>query len=262
MEQIKKKKVEVQNLSKIFYSKDSYFEVVNDVSFDVYDGEFLVLLGPGRCGKTVLLNMLLGTETKTSGKITVEGKAPQTVTSGISMVFQKKALLPFKTVMENVELGLKFRKVEKTKRRAICQKCIDLVGLNGFENSYPHELSGGMQQRVGIARAYAVNPDILIMDEPFGALDAQTRTQLQTELLKTWQEENKTCFFVTHDIEEAIVLASRVVIMSARPGRIKEIIDIDIPHPRDQATKMSPRFVELKNYIWSQVYQEYLEVQK
>ena len=124
------------------------------------------------------------------------------------------------------------------------------------------ELSGGMKQRVAIARAYAVNPSVLLMDEPFGALDAQTRTQLQTELLKTWQEENKTCFFVTHDIEEAIVLASRVVIMSARPGRIKEIIDIDIPHPRDQATKMSPRFVELKNYIWSQVYQEYLEVQK
>ena len=122
-----------------------------------------------------------------------------------------------------------------------------MVGLEKFTDSYPKELSGGMKQRVAIARAYAVNPSVLLMDEPFGALDAQTRTQLQTELLKTWQEENKTCFFV---------------IMSARPGRIKEIIDIDIPHPRDQATKMSPRFVELKNYIWSQVYQEYLEVQK
>ena len=200
MEQIKKKKVEVQNLSKIFYSKDSYFEVVNDVSFDVYDGEFLVLLGPGRCGKTVLLNMLLGTETKASGKITVEGKAPQTVTSGISMVFQKKALLPFKTVMENVELGLKFRKVEKTKRRAICQKCIDLVGLNGFENSYPHELSGGMQQRVGIARAYAVNPDIFV-DEMhftnviFNLLDNAVKYKKQEgELLlniRTWNESGK-----------------------------------------------------------------------
>ena len=233
MEQIKKKKVEVQNLSKIFYSKDSYFEVVNDVSFDVYDGEFLVLLGPGRCGKTVLLNMLLGIETKASGKITVEGKAPQTVTSGISMVFQKKALLPFKTVMENVELGLKFRKVEKTKRRAICQKCIDLVGLNGFENSYPHELSGGMQQRVGIARAYAVNPDILIMDEPFGALDAQTRYQMEEELLHIWEKERKTIIFVTNNIEEAVYLADRIILLSACPAHVKEVFQIDLPKPRD-----------------------------
>ena len=138
-------------------------------------------------------------------------------------------------------------------------------GEEGKFSDFPDVLmmdGGKGQVNVAIARAYAVNPSVLLMDEPFGALDAQTRTQLQTELLKTWQEENKTCFFVTHDIEEAIVLASRVVIMSARPGRIKEIIDIDIPHPRDQATKMSPRFVELKNYIWSQVYQEYLEVQK
>ena len=119
-----------------------------------------------------------------------------------------------------------------------------------------------MKQRVAIARAYAMNPSVLLMDEPFGALDAQTRTQLQTELLKTWEEEHKTCFFVTHDIEEAIVLATRVVIMSARPGRIKEVVDIDIPYPRDQETKMSPRFIELKNHIWGQVYQEYLEVRK
>ena len=216
MEQIKKKKVEVQNLSKIFYSKDSYFEVVNDVSFDVYDGEFLVLLGPGRCGK-----------------ITVEGKAPQTVTSGISMVFQKKALLPFKTVMENVELGLKFRKVEKTKRRAICQKCIDLVGLNGFENSYPHELSGGMQQRVGIARAYAVNPDILIMDEPFGALDAQTRYAMEEEVQRIWQQEKRTVIFVTNNIEEAVYLADRIILLSACPAHVKEVFQIYLPKPRD-----------------------------
>ena len=139
---------------------------------------------------------------------------------------------------------------------------VDGVDLEGFAKAYPKELSGGMKQRVAIARAYAVNPKVLLMDEPFGALDAQTRTQLQQELLNTWEKEQKTCFFITHDVEEAIILAQRVVIMCARPGRVKEIVDIDIPYPRDQETKMSPRFLELKNHIWSQVYQEYLSVRK
>ena len=178
------------------------------------------------------------------------------------VVFQQYALFPWLTVKKNVQFGLKLQGKSQAEMDAIAEKYIKMVGLEKFIDSYPKELSGGMKQRVAIARAYAVNPSVLLMDEPFGALDAQTRTQLQTELLKTWQEENKTCFFVTHDIEEAIVLASRVVIMSARPGRIKEIIDIDIPPPRDQAPNMSPRFVDLKTYIWSQVYQEYLEVRK
>ena len=141
-------------------------------------------------------------------------------------------------------------------------RLIKMVQLEDFVNHYPKELSGGMKQRVAIARAYAVKPEVLLMDEPFGALDAQTRTQLQTELLKTWESERKTCFFITHDVDEAIILAQRVIVMSARPGRIKDIVDIDIPYPRDQETKMSPRFMELKNHIWSQVYQEYLEVRK
>ncbi len=233
MEQIKEKKVEVQNLSKIFFNKDSYFEVVRDVSFDVYDGEFLVLLGPGRCGKTVLLNMLIGTEQKTAGSITVRGQISQKPSHGMSMVFQKKALLPFKTVMENVELGLKFQKMEKARRRAVCQKYIDLVGLKGFENSYPHELSGGMQQRVGIARAYAVNPDILIMDEPFGALDAQTRYQMEEELLRIWEKERKTIIFVTNNIEEAVYLADRIILLSACPAHVKEVFSVDLHKPRD-----------------------------
>ena len=144
----------------------------------------------------------------------------------------------------------------------IARKYIKMVGLEDFENSFPKELSGGMKQRVAIARAYANNPEVLLMDEPFGALDAQTRAQLQTELLKTWEEEQKTCFFITHDVEEAIILAQKVVIMCARPGRVKDIVDIDIPYPRDQATKMTPRFLELKNHIWNQVYQEYLSVRK
>ena len=141
-------------------------------------------------------------------------------------------------------------------------KYIKMVQLEDFVDHYPKELSGGMKQRVAIARAYAVNPSVLLMDEPFGALDAQTRTQLQTELLETWEKEQKTCFFITHDVDEAIILAQKVIIMSARPGRIKEIVDIDIPYPRTQETKMDPKFLELKNHIWGQVYQEYLEVRK
>ena len=141
-------------------------------------------------------------------------------------------------------------------------KYIKMVQLEDFLDHYPKELSGGMKQRVAIARAYAVNPSVLLMDEPFGALDAQTRTQLQSELLETWEKEQKTCFFITHDVDEAIILAQKVIIMSARPGMIKEIVDIDIPYPRTQETKMSPAFLELKNHIWGQVYQEYLEVRK
>ena len=137
-----------------------------------------------------------------------------------------------------------------------------MVDLEQFASSYPKELSGGMKQRVAIARAYAVNPGVLLMDEPFGALDAQTRTQLQSELLNTWEKEKKTCFFITHDVDEAIILAQKVIIMSARPGRIKEIVDINIPYPRTQETKMTDEFLQLKNYIWGQVYKEYLEVRK
>ena len=163
---------------------------------------------------------------------------------------------------KNVQFGLKLQGKSKEECEELANKYLKMVDLEGFAKSYPKELSGGMKQRVAIARAYAVNPKVLLMDEPFGALDAQTRTQLQQELLETWEKEQKTCFFITHDVEEAIILAQRVVIMCARPGRVKEIVDIDIPYPRNQETKMSSRFLELKNYIWSQVYQEYLSVRK
>ena len=156
----------------------------------------------------------------------------------------------------------KLRHLNNSEVSEIASKYIKMVQLEEFENSYPKELSGGMKQRVALARAYAVNPEILLLDEPFGALDAQTRTQLQQDLLQIWESEKKTCLFITHDIEEAIILGERVVIMSARPGRIKEIVNIDIPYPRDQKTKMSQRFTEVKNHIWSQVYEEYLEYRK
>lgn len=213
-------------------------------------------------GKSTLLNIIAGLLEPTAGQILVDGKPIQGTGTDRGVVFQQYALFPWLTVKKNVEFGLKLKGLSKDECDSIAMKYLKMVELEKFADSYPKELSGGMKQRVAIARAYAMNPEVLLMDEPFGALDAQTRTQLQTELLKAWQEENKTCFFVTHDIEEAIVLATRVVIMSARPGRIKEVVDIDIPYPRDQETKMSERFIELKNHIWGQVYQEYLEVRK
>ena len=178
------------------------------------------------------------------------------------IVFQQYALFPWLTVEKNVQFGLKLQGKSPEECQEIAQKYIKMVELEQFAKSYPKELSGGMKQRVAIARAYAVDPKVLLMDEPFGALDAQTRTQLQQELLETWEKEQKTCFFITHDVEEAIILAQKVVIMCARPGRVKDIVDIDIPYPRNQETKMTPRFLELKNYIWNQVYQEYLSVRK
>lgn len=178
------------------------------------------------------------------------------------VVFQQYALFPWLTVKKNVLFPLQMKGIKGQEAEDIAMKYIKMVDLEKFCDHYPKELSGGMKQRVAIARAYAANPEVLLMDEPFGALDAQTRTQLQQELLETWEKERKTCFFITHDVDEALILGQRVVIMSARPGRIKDIIDVDIPYPRDQETKMSPRFLELKNHIWSQVYHEYLEVRK
>ena len=255
-------KVSIRNVVKKYDTRNGEMIALNGANLDIRENEFICVIGPSGCGKSTLLNIIAGLLEPTSGEVIVDGHKVEGTGVDRGVVFQQYALFPWLTVKKNVQFGLKLQGKSQAEMDAISEKYIKMVGLEKFTDSYPKELSGGMKQRVAIARAYAVNPSVLLMDEPFGALDAQTRTQLQSELLKTWQEENKTCFFVTHDIEEAIVLASRVVIMSARPGRIKEIIDIDIPHPRDQATKMSPRFIELKNYIWSQVYQEYLEVQK
>ena len=248
----------LKNVSKSFYGRNRVFEAVNNVSLDVRENEFLVLLGPGQCGKSVLLNIISGLDTPTMGEV----EFPDEKDRDVGFVFQKTAIFPWKTVMENVELPLQLAGVGKAERREKAQYLINLVGLQGFEDALPKQLSGGMKQRVGIARAYCSNPKILLMDEPFGALDAQTRTQLQTELLATWEREKKTCFFITHDVEEAIILAQRVVIMSARPGRIREIVEVNIPYPRTQETKLTPEFNALKNRIWSQVYQEYLAVRK
>lgn len=256
----RKLKVEIKGVEKIFEGRNGKVVALNGVDLDVYENEFLCLVGPSGCGKSTLLNIIAGLLEPTSGEVICDGQKVTGTGVDRGVVFQQYALFPWLTVKDNVEFGLKIQKKPKEECEATAMKYIKMVGLEKFVNSYPKELSGGMKQRVAIARAYAVNPSLLLMDEPFGALDAQTRSQLQTELLKTWEEEKKTCFFITHDVEEAVLLATKVIVMSARPGRIKEIVDIDIPYPRTQETKMDAHFTEIKNYIWNMVYKEYLEV--
>ena len=245
MEQLNKR-MEINGISKTFFSDKGYFTAIKDVSFDVNDGEFLVILGPGRCGKTVLLDIIAGLEQQTEGKVVYNGREWKGVNPEISMVFQKLALMPFKTVMENVELGLKFRGMSKVQRREIAQHYIELVGLKGFEKSYPTQLSGGMKQRVGIARAYAADPKLLIMDEPFGQLDAQTRYQMQEEILRIWEKEKRTVIFVTNNIEEACYLGDRIILLSDCPATVKEVYPISIPRPRDM---VSGEFLKLRTVI-------------
>ena len=255
-------KVKIDGVRKVFNGRSGEMVALNSINMDILDNEFVCVVGPSGCGKSTLLNIIAGLMEPTSGNVFVDGKKVQGTGVERGVVFQQYALFPWLTVKKNVEFGLRLKNLPEDEIEEIAMKYIRMVDLEKFTNAYPKELSGGMKQRVAIARAYAVNPEVLLMDEPFGALDAQTRTQLQSELLKTWQEERKTCFFITHDVEEAIILAQRVVIMSARPGRIKEIVEIDIPYPRTQETRMDPTFIELKNFIWSRVYQEYLEIPK
>lgn len=255
-------KVKIDQVVKKFNTRNGEMVALNGVSLDIKENEFVCVVGPSGCGKSTLLNIIAGLHEATSGQVSVDGKIVDGPGADRGVVFQQYALFPWLTVLKNVEFGLKLKGMNAKDAEAEAMKYLKMVDLEQFAQSFPKELSGGMKQRVAIARAYAVNPQVLLMDEPFGALDAQTRTQLQTELLITWEKEMKTCFFITHDVEEAIILAQRVVIMSARPGRIKEIVEIDIPYPRTQETKMTAEFLELKNYIWSRVYQEYLAVRK
>ena len=255
-------KVKIDNVKKIYNSRNGEMIALNGVSLDIYENEFICVVGPSGCGKSTLLNIIAGLLEPSSGKVYCDGKEVVGTGTERGVVFQQYALFPWMTVKKNVMFGLNLQGIKGAEAEEKAMKYIKMVQLEDFLDHYPKELSGGMQPRVAIARAYAVNPSVLLMDEPFGALDAQTRTQLQSELLETWEKERKTCFFITHDVDEAIILAQKVIIMSARPGRIKEIVDINIPYPRTQETKMAPEFLELKNHIWSQVYQEYLEVRK
>lgn len=239
--------LQIKDLTKVFDDgKGNAVQAVSHVSFDVYDNEFLVLLGPGQCGKTVLLNMIAGLLDPDEGEILLDGERVDGHNPKIGMVLQKTALMPWKTVMENTEIGPKWRGVPKKERRAKAQAFLELVGLKGFEKSYPAQLSGGMKQRVGIARAYTNDPEILIMDEPFGALDAQTRYSMEEEVARIWQQEKRTVIFVTNNIEEACYLGDRIILFSERPAQIKEIYVNDLPRPRDM---VSDEFMKLRTTI-------------
>lgn len=255
-------KLKIDNVVKEYNGNKGKTVALNGVSLDIKENEFICVVGPSGCGKSTLLNIIAGLLEPTSGAVYLDGEKIEGTGVERGVVFQGYALFPWRTVLKNVMFGLEMKRVPKAQAEEIAKKYIKAVGLEGFEHAYPKELSGGMRQRVAIARAYAADPEVLLLDEPFGALDAQTRVQLQSELLNTWEHEKKTCFFITHDVDEAIILAQRVIIMSARPGRIKRIVDIDIPYPRTQATKTDPRFLELKTEIWNEVYQEFLEVKK
>ena len=255
-------KVKIDNVKMVFNTRKGEMTALNGVNLDIHENEFITVVGPSGCGKSTLLNIIAGLLTPSSGEVLVNGKKVEGVGRERGVVFQQYALFPWLTVQKNVCFALEMRGIKGAEAEAQAMKYLQMVDLEKFADHYPKELSGGMKQRVASARAYAAEPEILLMDEPFGALDAQTRAQLQTDLLNTWEKKKKTCFFITHDVEEAIILGQRCVIMSARPGRIKKILDIDIPYPRTQETRMSPRFNELKNAIWGEVYQEYLEVRK
>jgi len=255
-------KLKIDNVVKEYVGNKGKTVALNGVSLDIKENEFICVVGPSGCGKSTLLNIIAGLLEPTSGAVYLDGKKIEGTGVERGVVFQGYALFPWRTVLKNVMFGLEMKRMPKDQAEKIAKKYIKAVGLEGFEHAYPKELSGGMRQRVAIARAYAADPEVLLLDEPFGALDAQTRVQLQSELLNTWEHEKKTCFFITHDVEEAIILANKVIIMSARPGRIKDIVDVNIPYPRTQETKLTPEFNELKNHIWSQVYQEYLAVRK
>lgn len=227
-------KVSFSGISKVYADQGKPVTALSDVSFDIEDGQFCAILGHSGCGKTTLLNMVAGFETPSRGTITVDGRPVAGPGWERTMIFQDYALFPWATVRENIAFGLEMKAVPEASRAAIVEHHVNLVGLGGFADSFPHQLSGGMRQRVAIARALAVSPHVLLMDEPFAALDDQNRRYMQQELIRIWHREPKTVMLVTHSIDEAILLADVIVVMTSRPGRINEIVPVTIPTPRDE----------------------------
>lgn len=227
---------------------------LTSVDLDVAEGEFITLVGPSGCGKSTMLNVMAGLLEPTTGTVTVNGKLVTGPGPDRGVIFQQYALFPWLTAQQNVEFGLSLQKMGKKKRAEVAMHYLEIVGLADFARALPKELSGGMKQRCAIARAYAVHPSILLMDEPFGALDALTRVQMQDNLLHTWEQEKRTAVFITHDVDEAVYLASRVVVMSPRPGRISEVIDIPLAYPRTEEIRLSSEFAELRARVWRGVH--------
>ncbi|GAA2340217.1 ABC transporter ATP-binding protein [Dactylosporangium salmoneum] len=249
-------KISVQEVTKTFALGRETFTALDRVSLDIADNEFVTVVGPSGCGKSTLMNVLAGLETPTEGRALVDGAPVSGPGPERGVIFQQYALFPWLTVRKNVEFGLKTARVPRAERRERAEHFIRMVGLEQFADALPKMLSGGMRQRCAIARAYAVNPSILLMDEPFGALDALTRVKLQEQLLDTWSKEQRTVMFITHDVDEAVFLANRVIVMAARPGRIYDVIDVDLPYPRSEEFRLSPQFAALRNRVWHSVYHQ------
>ena len=228
--------LEIKGLNKLFWADGRAMEVLRDINLSIRENEFICFIGPSGCGKTTLLRIIAGLEEPTSGTLSLAGESIKGPGPERGMVFQEYSLFPWRTVLDNIAFGLELKGVPTEERRIRSRQYLKMVGLERFEARYPHELSGGMKQRVAIARALVNDPRALLMDEPFGALDAQTRNIMQSELLRIWEEEKKTVVFVTHSVDEAIYLADRIVIMSARPGRIKDVIEIHLSRPRNRTS--------------------------
>lgn len=253
------RRVQFDHVSLTFGTPKGSLNVVEDVTYDIYDGDFIAVIGPSGCGKTTMMSMLAGFQKPTSGQVLFDGKPVGGPGPERGVIFQEYGVFPWLTVQQNIAFGLQLKanRVEAKEREDICRHYLELMGLSDFANSYPKHLSGGMRQRLAIARAYAVKPQFLLMDEPFGALDAQTRSNMQNLLLRVLSSEGKTVMLITHSVEEAIYLASRIVVVTARPARIKEIIDVPFTYPRDESIQERPEFGELRSHIRELVMNEY-----
>jgi NitT/TauT family transport system ATP-binding protein len=250
------RKLELKHISMVFTQRGQRFEALRDVSIDVDAGEFISIVGASGCGKTTLLRIADGLRAPTRGEVLVDGRPVSGPGPDRGFVFQQDALFPWRTVLDNVIFGLEVQGRKKSQSRARADGLLRLVGLAGFEQHFPHELSGGMRQRANLARALTIDPDVLLMDEPFASLDAQTREIMQAELLRIWRSNKKTVLFVTHQIDEAVFLADRVIVMTSRPGQVKAVLEVNIPRPRDLAIKRTPRFLELVDEIWKMIEEE------
>lgn len=268
-------KIEIKNVVKTFITtktEDSFLRrlipvgaaeevkvnALDNIDLNIRDGEFVSIVGPSGCGKTTLLRIMHGLEDLDSGTAKINGQVVTEPRPECGFVFQNFGLYPWRSILDNVAFGLEMQQVARAQRYQHAREFIKLVGLEGFESSYPHQLSGGMQQRVGLARTLAIDPEILLMDEPFGALDAQTKRIMQLELLRILQTQSNinTVVFVTHDLEEALLLSDRVVVMTRRPGRVKEIVEVPFPHPREEAIMDTPEFIKLRRHLWDTLKEE------
>lgn len=253
---MKKSVLEIKNLSYGYKTPEGSTPVLEDINLSIKKGELVSIVGPSGCGKSTLLNCVVGLLKSNSGQILLKGRLVKGSNRDCAMVFQSHSLLPWRTVLGNVAYGLELQGIDKKRREKMGKSLIKLVGLAGFENFYPHQLSGGMQQRGNLARAWVLNPEVLLLDEPFASLDAQTRELMQAELLKIWQKDKKTVLFITHQINEAIYLSDRVVVLTKRPGIVKEIIDIDLDRPRNLEVKLTDKFIKIERHIWKLIMEE------